>query len=326
MALHGHASTVGLRARGTSTPSQLPCRPASLASPAVQQTTAQGLPGLARVPPIALVLTGITSIQFGAAVAATMFDDLGPSGTSALRLTWAAVILMVLFRPRVRGRSAGDLGLVGLFGLTLGAMNLTFYEALDRIPLGVAVTIEFAGPLGVAVATSRRRLDLVWAALAAAGIVLLSNPFGAALDTVGLILILAAAACWAAYILLAQRATASYESSEGLALAMVVAALVPLVPGVAETGAKLLEPEWLALGAAVALASSVIPYSLETEALRRLPTSVFGVLMSIEPAVAALAGFLVLGQSLNARELIAMALVVVASVGSSRTGPASPEA
>jgi inner membrane transporter RhtA len=292
----------------------------------VQQATAQGLPGLDRVPPIALVLCGVTSIQFGAAVAATMFDDLGPSGTSALRLTWAAIILMVLFRPRVRGRSARDLRLVALFGVTLGGMNLCFYEALDRIPLGVAVTIEFAGPLGVAVATSRRRLDLVWAALAAVGIVLLSNPFGAGLDTVGLILILAAAACWAAYILIAQRATASYESSEGLALAMVVAALVPLIPGIAQSGATLLEPQWLALGAAVALASSVIPDSLETEALRRLPTSVFGVLMSIEPAVAALAGFLVLGQSLAARELVAMALVVVASVGSSRTGPASPEA
>jgi inner membrane transporter RhtA len=292
----------------------------------VPTATAQGLPGLDRVPPIALVLSGVTSIQFGAAVAATMFDDLGPAGTSALRLTWAAVILMVLFRPRVRGRSARDLRLVALFGLTLGGMNLCFYEALDRIPLGVAVTIEFAGPLAVAVVTSRRRLDLVWAALAAIGIVLLSNPFGAGIDTVGLILILAAAACWAAYILIAQRATAVYHGSEGLALAMVVGAAVPLIPGVAEAGATLLEPQWLALGAAVALASSVIPYSLETEALRRLPASVFGVLMSIEPAVAALAGFLVLGQSLDARQLVAMAFVVVASVGASRTGPASAEA
>ncbi|WCB96368.1 Threonine/homoserine exporter RhtA [Baekduia alba] len=288
--------------------------------------TAQGLPGLDRIPPIALVLSGVTSIQFGAAVAATLFDDLGPAGTSVLRLTWAAVILMALVRPRVRGRSARDLRLVALFGLTLGGMNVFFYEALDRIPLGVAVTIEFAGPLGVAVAMSRRRLDLVWAALAAVGIVLLSNPFGAGLDTVGLVLTLAAAACWAAYILIAQRATTAYEGSEGLALAMVVAALVPLVPGVAEAGTTLLEPQWLALGACVALASSVIPYSLETEALRRLPANVFGVLMSMEPAVAVLAGFVILGQSLDARELVAMALVVVASVGSSRTAPASAEA
>jgi inner membrane transporter RhtA len=190
----------------------------------------------------------------------------------------------------------------------------------------VAVTIEFAGPLAVAVALSRRRLDLLWAALAAVGIVLLSNPFGAGIDTVGLILILAAAACWAAYILIAQRATAVYPGSEGLALAMVVGALVPLVPGIAEAGTTLLAPQWLALGAGVALASSVVPYSLETEALRRLPASVFGVLMSLEPAVAALAGFLILDQSLGARELVAMALVVTASVGSSRAAPASAEA
>jgi inner membrane transporter RhtA len=292
----------------------------------VQTATAQGLPGLDRVPPIALVLFGVTSIQFGAALAATMFDDLGAAGTSALRLGFAALILMVALRPRVRGRPARDLRLVALFGLTLGAMNLFFYEALDRIPLGVAVTIEFAGPLGVAVFTSRRRLDLVWAGLAAVGIVLLSNPFGAGIDTVGLVLILAAAACWAAYILIAQRATAVYDGSEGLALAMVVAALVPIVPGVAEAGATLLQPQWLALGACVALASSVIPYSLETEALRRLPARVFGVLMSLEPAVAALAGFVVLGQALGARDLVAMALVVAASIGSSRTATASPEA
>jgi inner membrane transporter RhtA len=286
----------------------------------------QGLPGLDRVPPIGLVLGGVTSIQFGAALAATLFDDLGPAGTSVLRLGFAAIILMALFRPRLRRRGTRVLGLVVAFGLTLGAMNLAFYEALDRIPLGVAVTIEFAGPLGVAVATSRRRLDLVWAALAAIGIVLLSNPFGTGLDTVGLVLALAAAALWATYILIAQRATAHFEGSEGLALAMVVAALVPLVPGVAEAGTTLLEPQWLALGAGVALMSSVVPYSLETEALRRLPANVFGVLMSIEPAVAAVAGFIVLGQSLSARDIVAIGFVVAASVGVSRTAAPAPEA
>jgi inner membrane transporter RhtA len=268
----------------------------------------------------------VTSIQFGAALAATLFDDLGPAGTSVLRLGFAAIILMALFRPRIRDRAPQALRLVALFGVTLGAMNLFFYEALDRVPLGVAVTIEFAGPLGVAVATSRRRLDLFWAALAAIGIVLLSDPFGAAIDTVGLLLISAAALCWAAYILIAQRATAVFQGSQGLALAMVVAALVPLVPGIAEAGTTLLEPQWLALGACVALASSVIPYSLETEALRRLPANVFGVLMSLEPAVAALAGFLVLGQSLAARQIVAIGFVVAASAGVSRVVPPSPEA
>jgi inner membrane transporter RhtA len=297
--------------------------------PAPQAAPTQGLPGLDRVPPIGLVLGGVTSIQFGAALAATLFDDLGPAGTSVLRLGFAAIILMVLVRPRIRtrpARSAASLWLVLAFGLTLGAMNLTFYEALDRIPLGVAVTIEFAGPLGVAVATSRRRLDLVWAALAAIGILLLSNPFGAGLDTIGLILALAAAAFWATYILIAQRATTHFQGSEGVALAMVPAALVPLIPGVAEAGTTLLEPHWLLLGAGVALMSSVIPYSLETEALRRLPASVFGVLMSIEPAVAAIAGLVVLGQSLSARDVVAIGFVVAASVGVSRTVAPAPEA
>ena len=294
--------------------------------PATPTAPTQGLPGLDRVPPIGLVLCGVTSIQFGAALAATLFDDLGPAGVSLLRLGFAAIILVALARPRVRGRDPRALRLVLLFGLTLGGMNLCFYEALDRIPLGVAVTIEFAGPLGVAVATSRQRLDLVWAALAAAGILLLSNPFGAGIDTTGLVLVLLAAGCWAAYILIAQRATEDFQGSEGLALAMVIGALVPVVPGIAEAGSALLEPRWLALGAVVALASSVIPYSLETEALRRLPANVFGVLMSIEPAIAALAGFLVLGQSLGARDLVAIAFVVAASAGASRTVPPPAEA
>jgi inner membrane transporter RhtA len=294
----------------------------------VTTATAQGIPGLGRVPPMGLVLTGVTSIQFGAALAATLFDDLGAGGVSLLRLSFAALILVVLWRPRVRGRPARDLRLVAAFGLTLGAMNLLFYEALDRIPLGVAVTMEFAGPLAVAVATSRRRLDLVWAALAALGIILLVNPFGAGdgLDPFGVVLILGAAGCWALYILIAQRATHVYEGSEGLALAMVVAALVPIIPGIAQAGTDLLHPAWLAIGCGVALLSSVVPYSLETEALRRLPANVFGVLMSLEPAVAALAGFLVLGQALGALDLVAMALVVAASVGVSRSVPPSAEA
>jgi inner membrane transporter RhtA len=187
--------------------------------------------------------------------------------------------------------------------------------------------MEFAGPLGVAVATSRRRLDLFWAGLAALGIVLLSNPFGGqGLDPVGVVLILAAAACWAAYILIAQRATHVFDGSEGLALAMVVAALVPVIPGIAEAGSALLQPDLVALGFGVALLSSVVPYSLETEALRRMPANVFGVLMSLEPGVAALAGFLVLGQALGVRELVAIGLVVAASVGVSRSAAPSPEA
>ncbi len=285
-----------------------------------------GLPGADRVPPVLLVITGVTSIQFGAALAATLFDDVGAGGTSLLRLGFAALIIALLVRPRPGRYTRAQLRLAALFGLTLGAMNLTFYLGLDRVPLGIAVTIEFAGPLGVAVYKSRRRLDLLWAGLAAAGIVLLADPGGGSVDTLGLVFVLAAAGFWGAYILIADSATRVFAGAEGVALAMFVAALVPVVPGLAEGGTDLLDPGLLAIGAAVALASSVIPYSLETEALRRIPTNVFGVLMSLEPAMAALAGVLVLHQDLGARELAAIACVVVASAGVMRAAPPPVEA
>jgi inner membrane transporter RhtA len=280
---------------------------------------------LGHVPPVPLVLTGICSVQVGAAVGATIFDEIGASGTTLLRLGMAALVAAVLFRPDPRGHSAADLRLGGLLGLTLGVMNLAFYEALDRMPLGVAVTIEFAGPLGVAVALSRRRLDYVWAALAAAGIVLLADPGGGGLDPAGLALILLAAACWAGYILLSQRAGRVFPGTRGIGLALIVAALVPIGPGIAQGGAELLEPRFLLIGLLVGVASSVIPYTLETEALRRMPAHAFGVLMSLEPAVAALAGLLILGQELGWRELVAMALVVAASIGVTRAAaPGAP--
>jgi inner membrane transporter RhtA len=278
-----------------------------------------------RVPPFALVLAGIASVQFGAALARTMFDDLGAAGTSLIRVFFAALVLMLVFRPDPRRYDLNALRWVLLFGVTLGLMNLTFYLALGRLDLGVAVTIEFLGPLAVAVFGSRRRLDLVWAALAAIGIVLLANPGGSqSVDTLGLVYILIAAGCWAVYILIAQRAGRLFPGSHGVALAMVVAVLIPLVPGIADAGATLLEPQWLALGCLVGILSSAIPYSLETEALRRIPANVFGVLMSMEPAVAALAGFVVLGQDLGLRELVAIGLVVAASAGVSIVTP--PEA
>jgi inner membrane transporter RhtA len=280
--------------------------------PPAQAVTAGGVP---------LVLVGIASVQFGAALAGTIFDDIGPAGTVLLRAFFAAVILMAIWRPRVRNHPPRDLRLVGLFGLVLGTMNLCFYESFARIPLGIAVTIEFAGPLGLAVALSRRRLDLACAALAAIGIVLLADPGGGGVDTLGVVLALAAAVCWAAYILLAQATGRVFSGGHGVALAMCVAVLVPLVPGIATAGSDLLKPQWLAIGCAVALLSSVLPYSVETEALRRLPVNVFGVLMSIEPAVAAIAGLVVLGQDLRARDVVAIAFVVVASIGVTRAAP-----
>ena len=263
------------------------------------------------------------SVQFGAALAKTLFDDLGPGGTVFLRVAFAALLLLLLWRPRVRDRSRRELALAAAFGVSLAGMNLSFYEALDRIPLGVTVTFEFVGPLGVAVAASRRPLDVLWVTLAAVGILLLSDfgEFGG-LDTAGVALALLAGAFWAAYILLSARTGRVFPGGTGLALAMAVASLVLVPVGVADAGDALLRPDLLALGAAVAVLSSAIPYSFELEALRGLAAGVFGVLMSLEPAMAALAGFVVLGQDLGARELVAIVLVVAASAGAARESSA----
>jgi inner membrane transporter RhtA len=278
-----------------------------------------------RVPPTGLVLAAVASVQFGAALAKTLFDDLGPGGTVFLRVLFAAMVLVALWRPRVGGRARRELILIAAFGVSVAAMNLSFYGALDRIPLGVAVTFEFVGPLGVAVVGSRRALDLLWALLAAAGILLLSDfgDFGG-LDTGGVGLALLAGGFWAAYILLSARIGRLFPGGGGLALAMVAASALLIPVGVADGGGALLRPELLAIGAAVAMLSSAIPYSLELESLRRLPEAVFGVLMSLEPAAAALAGFVVLGQDLRARELVAILLVVLASAGAARGAPAAP--
>ena len=278
-------------------------------------------------PPTVLVLAGIGSVQFGSAIAKTLFDDLGPAGTVWLRVLFAAVVLVVLWRPHPRRHSLADLRLAAVFGLVLAGMNLAFYGALDRIPLGIAVTLEFVGPLGVAVAGSRRALDGLWVALAAAGIVLLSHGGTSDLDTAGVLLALTAGACWAAYILLNVRLGKAFPGGHGLAIAMAVGALALTAPGIAAGGDALRDPGSLALAFAVAMLSSVVPYSLETEALRRMPTRVFGVLMSLEPAVAALAGLVVLGQDLAAREVVAIGLVVAASAGAARGARApAPEA
>ena len=267
--------------------------------------------GRERAAAVGLVLVAALSPQVGAALAVTLFDELGPAGAAFLRLAFAAIVLWAIWRPRL----AGDLRLAGAFGVALGLMNWSFYEAIDRIPLAIAVTIEFAGPLLVAVIGSRRPLDGVWIALAAAGIVVLVDPGGGSVDPAGVGFALAAAACWMAYIYLSKRTGAAFPGGSGLAIAMAVGALIVLPAGVIEAGGALVEPDLLGSALIVALLSSVLPYSLELEALRRLPEAVFGVLMSLDPAVAALVGFVALGQDLGARELVAIAMVVVASVG-----------
>jgi inner membrane transporter RhtA len=269
---------------------------------------------------VGLVVTAVASLQFGAGYAATLFDDLGPGGAAFLRLAIAAVVLLALWRPRLRGRARHELATAALFGLALGAMNVAIYASFDRIPLGIAVTIEFVGPLGVAIAGSRRTLDGLWVLLAAAGILLLADRGGGGLDGLGVAFALCAGATWSAYIVLSQRTGRLFAGASGLALAMAVGAVAAAPLGIAQAGGALLHPGLLAAGAAVALASSVVPYSLELEALRRLPARVFGILMSLEPAVAALAGLVVLGQALSPREWLAIALVVAASAGAAASG------
>jgi inner membrane transporter RhtA len=273
---------------------------------------------LARAPSAGLVVGAIASVQFGSALAATLFQRLGPGGAVLLRLAAAAIVLLALWRPRLRGRTRGELLLAAVFGLVLAGMNLSFYEALQRIPLGIAVAVEFLGPLTIAIAGSRRRLDVLWVVLAVAGILALTRGGTHGLDAFGLVLALVAGSLWGTYIVLNARLGLAFEGSTGLALAMCVAAVAALPVGIADGGAHLLEPESLALGAAVGILGSAIPYSFEVEALRRIASPVFGVLMSLEPAFAALAGLLVLGQGLPARSLVGIALVIIASVGASR--------
>jgi inner membrane transporter RhtA len=299
-------------------------RGGAVAQAADTQATHRGL--LARTPSPALVIGGIASVQFGSATAHTLFHRIGPGGAVALRLLSACLVLLIIWRPRPRRHTVKQLRLAAAFGLILALMNLSFYEAIARIPLGVGVTFEFIGPLAVAVVGSRQARDLAWVGLAALGILALAHGSTHGLDTLGVILALLAGAAWAAYILVNARLGQAFHDGSGLALAMCVAAVVVLPVGIAQGGSHLLQPHDLLLGAAVGMLSSTIPYSFELEALRRIATNVFGVLMSLEPAMAALAGFLVLGQNLTARELAGIGLVVVASVGASRraAAPAPP--
>jgi inner membrane transporter RhtA len=291
----------------------------------VASTDAPALGGLlSRAPSPVLVLGAIGSVQFGSAVASTLFARIGPGGAVLLRLVSASFVLLLISRTRVRTRTRRELMLAASFGIVLAAMNLSFYEAIRRVPLGIGVTIEFIGPLMVAVAGTRKRVDFLWVALAALGIVALMRGDAHGVDPLGAGLALIAGCMWGAYILINARVGRAFADGAGLTLAMCVASIAALPAGVIEGGGQLVTPHSLAVGAAVGMLSSAIPYSLEMEALRRIATNVFGVLMSLEPAVAALAGFLILGQNLSARELVGIALVVVASVGASLRAREAP--
>ncbi|MGW3013554.1 EamA family transporter [Streptomyces sp. NPDC001219] len=275
-----------------------------------------------RITSVALVIGGIVSLQFGSSVAVLLFPRAGALGVVTLRLVVAALVLLVVCRPKLRGHARGDWATVLAFGVALAGMNSLFYQAIDRIPLGAAVTLEFLGPLILSVATSRRVLSLLWAALALGGVVLLGREGFDGLNLVGAGCALAAGGLWAAYILLSARTGQRFPQADGLALAMTVAALLSLPFGILSAGSALLNPVTLGLGAAVALMSSVLPYTLELLALRKLPASGFAVMMSLEPAAAATAGFLVLHQALGWAEVLAIGLVVIASVGAVRSAAA----
>ncbi|MFC8932861.1 DMT family transporter [Rhodococcus sp. NPDC057135] len=267
--------------------------------------------------PVGAVLTSILSLQFGAAFATTLFSQIGPAGATTLRLTIAAIILGVIVRPRWSRWSNRQRKGIFALGIALAVMNGAFYLALDTVPIGTAVTIEFLGPLTLAAVLSRRWADGAWVLLAFGGVLLLGlgDHGESGLDLVGVMFALIAAAAWAGYIVAGSHLAATLPSADGLAGASIVAAVLTLPFGLVSGGSELLDPKMLAAGAAVAILSSVIPYSLEMWALRSLAKKVFAVLIALEPAAAALAGVLVIGQSLDAFTLVAIGLVVTAGVG-----------
>ena len=271
---------------------------------------------LGAIPPPALVLLGIVSVQLGSAIAKNLFITVGSFGTVALRLFFAALVLMLLWRPSLR-LDRRTWAVVLSYGVILGLMNLCFYLSLSRIPLGIAVTIEFLGPLAVALLGSRRWLDAFWAVLATGGVVLLMEG-GGDLDPIGVLFALAAGTFWGLYIVVGAALGRHTTEGNGLALGMVVAALVAVPIGVVDGGTALLQPWVLVAGLGVAILSSVVPYTVDLEALRKMPPRVFGILMSLEPAMAALIGFLVLQETLHWSQWIAVLCVVVASAGATR--------
>ncbi|MCW6508468.1 EamA family transporter [Lichenifustis flavocetrariae] len=274
-----------------------------------------------QVMPLCCVGLSVLCFQFGAALVMPLFALVGPQGASTLRLGLAACVLNAVVRPwRVPLRQSAALWTIG-YGLGLAGLNLFFYLALRTLPLGLTVAVEFLGPLSLAVLSSRRRIDLLWAALAGGGMLCLLpvGGFGPALDPAGLGFAILSALSWIAYILCGQRAGGAGFGSRTVALGVTVAALVVLPFGLAHAGRDMLRGDVLPLALAVALVSGCVPYGLEMVALNRLPTRVFGILMSLEPAAGALFGFLMLGQHLTAPQLSAIAAVMAASAGSSLT-------
>ena len=279
---------------------------------------------LVSAPPWLLVLVAVLSVQFGAAVAKQLFAITGPGGVVFLRTSLASVMFFALWRPKVRGYQPRDYLLIIIYGITIAAMMLSFYAAIDRIPLGITVAIAFAGPLTIAVVGSRRRSDLLWVVLAAVGIVLLSPLTNAALDLLGLVLAFVSALTWAIFILLSGRVSRAFPASAGLAIGMSIAALVSIPFGLVGAVSVLASPALIALGVVVAVLSSAVPFGLEFEALKRLPPPVYGLLTSLEPVVATVIGFIVLHETLGTREIAGIAMVTLAAAATARASSQAP--
>jgi len=276
------------------------------------------------LPPLPAVLLSIVSVQGGAAIAKGLFPVLGAAGTASLRIGFSAVLLLLVVQPQLRKLQPIQWRAVLPYGLALGAMNFLFYCALARIPLGLAVTLEFVGPLGLALVGSRRAMDMVWVALAAAGIAFITPWSGHGLDLLGAGFALSAGACWALYIVLGRRTAAVLPGQLAVTVGMLVAALVVLPFGASSGTFSVLTPHLLLLGGLLAVFSSVLPFSLEMQALKTMPTRTFSVLMSLEPVAAALSGWLLLHEQLTDSQWLAVAFIVIASFGATLTTTAQP--
>ncbi|SNY40725.1 EamA family transporter [Paractinoplanes atraurantiacus] len=269
-----------------------------------------------REPPAPLlVITAIASVQVGSSIAHGLFDDLGANGVTFLRLALAAVIFAVVTRPSLRSWSRPAWMAAALLGVVMAGMNLIFYQSIRTVPLGIAVTVEFLGPLLLALVQTRRLIDLLWALMAAGGVLLLGLDSGGSAPVTGLLLAFLAGLFWAGYIVCSARLGGLVPGAGGLTVSLSVAALIALPFGGGAATEAIGHPSWLVAAAAVALLSSVLSYGLEIHALRKIPTRVFGILMSLEPAAAAVAGLIILGQRLGGAEIVALVLVTLASAG-----------
>ena len=277
---------------------------------------------------VAAVLTSVLSVQFGATLSEHLFPVIGVEGTTACRQAFSAIALLLLFRPWQAMPQRKHWPIIALYGVLLGVMNLTFYCAISRLPLGIAVALEFTGPLTVAVISSRKWIDFLWVACAVAGLAILVPLHGGAghIDPLGVVFALIAAACWGAYILVGQKISLRVDGGKAVALGMTVSTLLTVPLGIVRAGPALWSLPVLLMGAGAAIVSSAVPYSCEMWALKRIPAKTFSLMMSLEPAAGALMGLLLLHEHLRGLQWLAIALVIAASAGSSLTAKQAPDA